>query len=85
MTTAAKKQRPAWWPKKMAEGEYQELADASGGLCLSCGELAWGDCEPDARNYPCESCEKPRVFGAEEARMMGAIEVPEESAIEGGQ
>jgi hypothetical protein len=78
MTTAkAVKARPAWWPKRMTEGEYQELADSNGGLCLACGELAWSDCEPDARNYPCEECDKRRVYGAEEARLMGALAVGE--------
>ena len=75
----AAKPKPAWWPKKLSEGEYRELADSNGGLCLSCGELKWGDCEPDARNYPCEECDKRRVYGAEEDRMMGAIECPEDA------
>lgn len=35
------------------------------GFCLACGADADG-CEPDARGYDCEACEKPRVFGAEE-------------------
>lgn len=47
--------------------------------CLACGELVFGDCEPDARNYPCESCDKRRVYGAEEARLIGALEVTEAS------
>ena len=80
MTTATKKERPAWWPKKMSEAEYRELADSYGGLCLRCGELKWGDCEPDARRYPCEDCGKNGVYGAEEARMMGAIECSEDAA-----
>ena len=33
--------------------------------CLICGEEADG-CEPDARNYKCESCGAEQVFGAEE-------------------
>ncbi len=76
MTTEKKaKPRPPWWPKTMTEAEFRELDNEHGGLCLACGELAWGDCEPDARNYPCEGCDKRRVYGAEEARLMGAIEV----------
>lgn len=35
------------------------------GFCISCGEEA-DNCEPDARNYKCESCGKKTVFGAEE-------------------
>jgi hypothetical protein len=35
------------------------------GFCLICGAEA-DSCEPDARNYVCESCGAPHVFGAEE-------------------
>jgi len=35
------------------------------GVCLSCGEVTDG-VEPDARGYPCPSCDKPAVMGAEE-------------------
>ena len=39
------------------------------GFCLACGEDAYG-CEPDARNYQCESCDAMQVFGAEEVMFM---------------
>lgn len=74
----AKREKPAWYPKRMTEAEYSEFSDSHGGLCLACGELAWGDCEPDARRYPCDDCGRPRVYGAEEARLMGAISVSED-------
>lgn len=35
------------------------------GFCKACGEDADG-CEPDARNYECESCGEHEVFGAAE-------------------
>lgn len=35
------------------------------GICLACGEEQDG-CEPDARNYVCESCGEKFVYGAEE-------------------
>jgi hypothetical protein len=38
------------------------------GICVACGEDAEG-CEPDARNYECESCGERQVFGAEELLM----------------
>ena len=41
------------------------------GFCLACGQEQDG-CEPDARNYACESCGENRVFGAEEILMIGA-------------
>lgn len=39
------------------------------GFCTSCGADADG-CEPDARNYKCESCGQRAVYGAEELLMM---------------
>jgi hypothetical protein len=39
------------------------------GFCIACGEEAEG-CEPDAREYECESCGEPRVYGAEELLLM---------------
>jgi hypothetical protein len=38
------------------------------GFCKACGAEAYG-VEPDARNYICESCGLPEVFGAEELLM----------------
>lgn len=70
--------RPEWWPKRLTAAEWVELEGEYGGICLACGELKWGDCEPDARNYECDSCGRRRVYGAEEARIMGAIALKED-------
>ncbi len=45
-------------------------ADDNEGLCLACGEEAYG-VEPDARAYECEACGAKRVYGAPELLMMG--------------
>lgn len=45
-------------------------SDGTDGICLECGEVQSG-CEPDARGYVCECCGAPRVFGMEEAILMG--------------
>lgn len=39
------------------------------GICLACGADADG-CEPDAREYNCECCDKNKVYGAEELLLM---------------
>ena len=39
------------------------------GICMDCGEEHF-EVEPDARKYPCESCGKKAVYGAEEALLM---------------
>jgi hypothetical protein len=70
--------RPEWWPKKLSAAEWRELDSEHGGICLACGELDYEQgCEPDARGYRCGECHAMKVYGAEEARMMGAIEVAE--------
>lgn len=38
------------------------------GFCIKCGNEQEG-CEPDARNYECESCGEREVFGAAELLM----------------
>ena len=57
---------------EMTSDEYQDLRDEYSGICLNCEEYADG-VEPDARNYECESCGESKVFGIEEALMMGRI------------
>jgi hypothetical protein len=42
------------------------------GYCLVCGEQR-GGCEPDAREYYCDVCETPTVYGAQELLLMGRI------------
>ena len=39
--------------------------DDGTGFCLACGEEAMY-CEPDAREYECESCGESTVYGAQE-------------------
>ena len=51
-----------------------ELSDGRVGICLKCGETQYG-VEPDARRYDCECCGLPEVYGAEEAVLMGRVEV----------
>lgn len=58
----------------MPESEYGELSEDNGGLCLYCGEPAYG-VEPDARRYVCEGCNQPQVYGLEELLIMGRIEI----------
>ena len=61
---------------KMSEEEFMAYQEDYIGLCVACG--AERDCcEPDARNYECESCGEKKVFGAEELLIMGKIEIEE--------
>jgi hypothetical protein len=53
----------------------EEVEEACNGACLACGEIQYGGVEPDAREYICESCGQPKVYGLEELLLMGSIEV----------
>lgn len=58
--------------KKMFSVTYDEVEDGTIGICIKCGELAYG-VEPDARKYHCEACGSDTVYGAEEAVLMGFV------------
>jgi len=46
------------------------MADSNEGFCLHCGSAHSG-IGPDARDYTCENCGQPSVFGFEEIVSMG--------------
>lgn len=60
----------------LTESEFKEYSDDNMGVCLACEELQSG-CEPDAENYKCECCGELKVFGLEEALIMGEIDISE--------
>lgn len=46
------------------------------GVCIACGYLdEYAGCEPDARGYECPECGKNKLYGLEEAMMMGSLEI----------
>lgn len=57
---------------EMSEQEFTESDDEMQGMCIACGEPAYG-VEPDAEKYDCESCEEPMVYGMQELLIMGRI------------
>jgi hypothetical protein len=57
---------------KIALELIMELMEENGGVCLACGATAYG-VEPDARRYTCDECGEPKVYGAEELVIMGAV------------
>jgi hypothetical protein len=62
-------------PKVVAEYDFTEYAEQNMGYCKACREFTHDCCEPDARNYECPECGESEVFGAEEAMLIGIIEV----------
>lgn len=60
---------------KMTMEEYREHCDSYDGICLACGEVKFGDCEPDAESYICPECSSDSVMGIELALIAGLIEI----------
>jgi hypothetical protein len=63
--------------KSFSAEEFQDMCDESQGFCTTCQDFTRDTCEPDACNYDCPECMKLTVFGAEQAMMMGLLEVEE--------
>jgi predicted amidophosphoribosyltransferase len=49
--------------------QIEAAIEDQSGFCLACGAEASG-IEPDAREYICEVCGLPEVYGAEELILM---------------
>ena len=60
---------------KITESDYLMHRDEYNGICLLCGEIRWGETEPDAENYPCDACGKSSVQGIDNALVCGDIEI----------
>src|SRR5260370_2857217 len=52
--------------KQTGAEELMEHSEEDDGFCIQCGEWTCGGCEPDAREYKCDSCGSRAVCGAEE-------------------
>lgn len=68
----------------ISEARYRAMQRDHGGFCTSCGAEA-GPVEPDARNYRCEVCDAPAVFGIEELLLMEELVITEgdDEAVDG--
>lgn len=63
---------------EMTETEFVGCDNDNEGLCVFCGESAYG-VEPDARKYQCEGCEKSGVYGMQELLLMGLVTFTDDS------
>jgi len=63
------------FPIKILKSEYLYHRKEYDGLCRFCGSWSFGGAEPDAEHYYCHECENRGVTGAENALLMGLIEI----------
>lgn len=64
--------------KHVSEEEYLEACDEYAGWCTCCEEFTRYHTEPDAMRYDCPVCRGRTVYGAEQALLMGLIEIGDE-------
>jgi hypothetical protein len=55
--------------------DYREALDNDTGWCAICEAFTREMTEPDAEGNDCPSCEQASVVGAEQALILGLIEV----------
>lgn len=60
---------------KITMERYQEAREGYEGWCKTCQDFTTGEVEPDAEDYECEQCREHTVIGAEDALVLGVIEV----------
>lgn len=61
---------PSVTAERVCDAVYRRLVSLDNpGFCLDCGADADG-IEPDARQFRCDSCGLPAVFGADEVLLM---------------
>ena len=59
-------------PRTFSMQQVEEASGMQAGYCLACGAMQ-ECCEPDARKYRCDNCQKNEVYGAEELLLMGRV------------
>jgi predicted amidophosphoribosyltransferase len=63
------KLHPRITPKRIMDAVRREMFGTDNpGFCIACG-ADHHECEPDAREYVCDNCGKPTVYGAAELLM----------------
>lgn len=66
-------------PVAITEAAYLEAVEAYMGFCVgTCKEFTRDMTEPDAEGYNCPMCGEATVMGAEQALIVGQIEIDDE-------
>ncbi len=55
--------------------DFQDMCDSYMGYCTSCQDFTRDSTEPDAEGYDCPNCGQDTVMGAEQALLMGLIDI----------
>lgn len=60
---------------QVTERTFQNACNAYKGFCTHCRKFTRRETEPDAENYDCPKCGQKKVVGAEQAMLLGEIEL----------
>jgi len=63
---------------RVAGFTYRDMCDDNMGWCPDCQDFTRDCTEPDAENYDCPLCGGDSVMGAEQALLLGKIDIYEE-------
>ncbi len=61
--------------KIVTEAAYLQGVDEMMGWCTDCKAFTTPECENDAQERICPDCDQPTAMGAEDALIMGEIEI----------
>ena len=56
-----------------SENELWDADDQMTGVCVLCGNIEPGRCEPDATGYTCSKCGKPGLYAVAELALCQRI------------
>ena len=59
----------------VTKGDYEDATEAYQGWCPACEEFTRDSTEPDDEDYDCPACGDAKVVGAEQALLLGLIEI----------
>lgn len=62
-------------PTKVSSEDYANHTEEYMGFCTNCKDFTTSEVEPDAEGYKCEDCGQRTVVGAEQALLLGLIEI----------
>jgi len=66
----------------MDEAAFRYLQEENAGLCTACASFNFGNHEPDAEDYDCEQCGKPKSQGMDNVMMMGLIHILDDAELD---
>jgi hypothetical protein len=61
--------------KSIGQRAFQTACDTYRGYCTSCKKFTRGECEPDSEFYDCPRCKGKTVMGAEQALLVGELDI----------